>query len=180
MNTDKTNDLNQYLTFQIEEELYALEISKVREILDFIKVTRVPRTPDFMRGVINMRGSVVPVVDLKLKFGLGKTDKTVDTCIVIVEIEIDKELTILGILADSVQEVLELGSTQIEPAPKIGARLNTEFIKGMGKHGEAFLMILDLDKIFTLEEISVIQESTDEHGEKTADAKIPESVEAAA
>ncbi len=150
-------ETTQYLTYKLEDEVFALDITKVREVLDFTSITRVPRTPEFMRGVINLRGSVVPVVDLRLKFGMSKTEKTVNTCIIIVEVAVDNETTILGALADSVQEVLDLDPAHIEPAPKIGTRLNTEFIKGMGKKDNRFVIILDIDKIFSTEELAVVQ-----------------------
>lgn len=149
--------VNQYLTFKLDHEVYALGISQVREVLDFTDVTKVPRMPEFMRGVINLRGGVVPVVDLRLKFGLSATEKTVDTCIIIMEIDLEGETTLLGALADSVQEVMNLDFDQIEPPPKIGIRLNTEFIKGMGKKDDAFVIILDIDKVFSSEDIGIIQ-----------------------
>jgi len=147
----------QYLTFQLENEIFALEIGRVREILDFEGVTKVPRTPEFMSGVINLRGSVVPVVDMRLKFGMHPTVKTVNTCIIIVEITLDGDTTILGALADSVQEVLDLEKDSIEPAPRIGTRLNTAFIKGMGKRDERFIIILDIDQIFSADEVTLVQ-----------------------
>jgi purine-binding chemotaxis protein CheW len=147
----------QYLTFKLGDEVFALDISKVREVLDFTTVTKVPRTPDFMRGVINLRGSVVPVVDLRLKFGMTVTEQTVNTCIIIVEVSVDGETTVLGTLADSVQEVLDLDPDHIEPAPKIGTRLNTEFIKGMGKHNDGFIIILDIDRVFSTSELALVQ-----------------------
>jgi len=150
-------ETTQYLTFKLSDEVFALDITKVREVLDFTTVTKVPRTPDFMRGVINLRGSVVPVVDLRLKFGMSVTEKTVNTCIIIVEVNVDDETTILGALADSVQEVMDLEPDHIEPAPKIGTRLDTEFIKGMGKHNNDFVIILDIDKVFTTGELAVVQ-----------------------
>lgn len=151
-------ELSQYLTFKLDDEIFALDISKVREVLEFVSVTKVPRTPDFMRGVINLRGSVVPVLDLRLKFGLSMTEKTVNTCVIIVEVMLDSEKTILGTLADSVQEVMELEPESIEPAPKIGNKLRTDFIKGMGKHGEEFIIILDIDRVFSVEELSLVQD----------------------
>jgi purine-binding chemotaxis protein CheW len=151
-------ETTQYLTFKLDDEIFALDISKVREVLDFTTITKVPRTPEFMRGVINLRGSVVPVVDMRLKFGMSRIEKTVNTCIIIVEVTVDGERVILGMLADSVQEVLELGPDHIEPAPKIGTRLETEFIKGMGKRDEHFIIILDIDKIFSTEELSLVQD----------------------
>ena len=146
-------ETTQYLTFKLEEEIFALDISKVREVLDFTAITKVPRTPEFMRGVINLRGNVVPVVDMRLKFGMTKTENTVNTCIIIVEINLDGETTVLGALADAVQEVIELGTGQIEPAPKIGTRLKTDFIQGMGKRDEGFIIILDIDKVFSADEL---------------------------
>ncbi len=145
----------QYLTFKLEDEVFALDISQVREVLDFTTVTKVPRTPEFMRGVINLRGSVVPVVDMRLKFEMSRTEQTVNTCIIIVEINLDGERLILGALADSVQEVIELEPGQIEPAPRIGTRLSTEFIKGMGKRDDQFIIILDIDRIFSTGELAV-------------------------
>src|SRR5512141_252818 len=126
----------QYLTFKLDDETFALDISKVREVLDFTTVTKVPRTPEFMRGVINLRGSVVPVVDLRLKFGMTKTENSVNTCIIITEVTVDNDTTVLGALADSVQEVLDLDAEHIAPPPKIGTKLKTEFIEGMGKRDD--------------------------------------------
>lgn len=152
-------EFNQYLTFKLEDEVYGLAIGKVREVLDFTKVTRVPQTPGYMRGVINLRGSVVPVIDLNLKFGMNSTEKTVNTCIIIAEIEMDGEVTVLGALADSVQEVVELEPEQIEPAPKIGTKLDTQFIQGMGKRDDVFIILLDIDKVFSSEELAMVQTS---------------------
>jgi purine-binding chemotaxis protein CheW len=151
-------ETTQYLTYKLEDEIFALDISKVREVLDFTKVTKVPRTPEFMRGVINLRGSVVPVVDMRLKFGMTKTENTVNTCIIIVEISLDGDTTVLGALADSVQEVIELEPNQIEPAPKIGTRLKTEFISGMGKRNDNFIIILDIDRVFSADEMGIVQD----------------------
>src|SRR5512137_294537 len=105
MNVSSITATTQYLTFKLGDEVFALDIAKVREVLDFTSVTKVPRTPEFMRGVINLRGNVVPVVDMRLKFGLTRTEKTVNTCIIITEIVVDSETTVLGAMADSVQEV---------------------------------------------------------------------------
>lgn len=154
-----TTEATQYLTFKLEDEIFALDISKVREVLDFTTITKVPRTPDFMCGVINLRGNVVPVVDMKLKFGMSRTERTVNTCIIIVEVTVDEEELILGTLADSVQEVLDLDADHIEPAPKMGTRLKTEFIKGMGKRDAHFIIILDIDKVFSSEELVLVQDA---------------------
>ena len=157
MSTIEMQNMTQYLTYKLEDEVFAFDISKVREVLDFTTMTKVPKTPDFMRGVINLRGSVVPVVDLKLKFGMNWTEKTVNTCIIITEVTVDGEITVLGVLADSVQEVIDLESDHIEPAPTIGTQLNTEFIKGMGKQNDRFVIILDIDKVFSTGEIALVQ-----------------------
>jgi purine-binding chemotaxis protein CheW len=151
-------DMGQYLTFKLDEEVFALDIIKVREVLDFTVITKVPHTPEFMLGVINLRGSVVPVVDMRLKFGMSKTERTVNTCIIIVEIEVEGEGVVLGALVDSVQEVIEMESGQIEPPPRIGTRLKTRFIKGMGKRDEHFIIILDIDRVFSTDELAIVQD----------------------
>jgi purine-binding chemotaxis protein CheW len=162
-------ETTQYLTYKLGDEIFALDIAKVREVLDFTEITKVPRTPAFMRGVINLRGSVVPVVDMRLKCGMSMTEKTVNTCIIIVEVMVDNEPTILGALADSVQEVMDLEPDHIEPAPKIGTRLNTVFIKGMGKREGKFVIILDIDKIFSTDELALVQ--PDQSEIRTSDEK---------
>jgi len=150
-------ETTQYLTYKLGDETFALDITKVREVLDFTTVTKVPRTPEFMRGVINLRGSVVPVVDLRLKFGMTKTENSVNTCIIITEVTVDGDTTILGCLADSVQEVLDLDEEHIAPAPRIGTKLRTEFIRGMGKRDDRFIIILDIDKVFSSDELATLQ-----------------------
>ncbi|MBF0126503.1 MAG: purine-binding chemotaxis protein CheW [Magnetococcales bacterium] len=158
-NENTTTSSTQYLTFMLGTEVFAVDIAKIREVLEFTTVTKVPRTPAFMCGVINLRGSVVPVVDMRLKFRMDKTDKTVNTCIIILEIAQDDGVVVMGALADSVREVMELGPDQIEPPPKIGLRLRADFLKGMGKDDGRFIMILDIDKIFSVEELSAVQEA---------------------
>lgn len=150
-------ETTQYLTFKLGDEIFALEVAKVREILDFSTITKVPKTPDFMRGVINLRGGVVPVIDLRLKFDLSQTEKTVNTCIIVVEVTLEGETAILGALSDSVQEVFDLDPDQIEPAPHIGTRLKSDFVKGMGKRNGNFIIILDIDKLFTAGELEQTQ-----------------------
>ncbi|MEA2102818.1 MAG: chemotaxis protein CheW [Thermodesulfobacteriota bacterium] len=146
----------QYISFKLDEEEFALDISRVKEVLDFIRPTRVPQTPEFMKGVINLRGAVVPVVDLKKKFNMDKTEETVNTRIIIGEVNIENKATVIGALADSVHEVFDLDPEDIEPAPSIGTNLNTAFIKGMGKRDETFTMILDIDRVFSFEEIELM------------------------
>jgi purine-binding chemotaxis protein CheW len=149
--------LNQYLTFTLEDEQYAVRVARVREVLEFTNVTKVPKTQEFMRGVINLRGNVVPVVDLRLKFDMSETEKTVDTSIIVTEILMEEEMVTLGVLADSVQEVIDLNKESIEPAPKIGTKINAEFIEGIGKQNDHFIIILNIDKIFSFEELSEVK-----------------------
>jgi purine-binding chemotaxis protein CheW len=158
MSVASITETGQYLTFKLDSETFAIDISRVREVLEFKTVTKVPQTPDFMLGVINLRGSVVPVVDMRLKFGMSGIAVTVNTCIIIVEMEFDGETAVLGASVDSVQEVLELAPDQISPPPRIGERLNNQVIKAMGHHGAQFIMIFDMDKVFSAEELAAAQE----------------------
>jgi purine-binding chemotaxis protein CheW len=148
-----------YLTFTLDREVFAVDVSNVREVLELPVITRVPRTPEFMRGVINLRGSVVPVVDLRLKFGMAVAADTVDTCIIVLEVSLEGETTVIGSVADSVKEVFEMSPDQIEPPPRIGTRLRTEFIRGMGRHDDRFTIILDVDRVFSAEELALAQEA---------------------
>ena len=159
----------QYLTFRLAEEIYAVDVAKVREILDYSPITKVPQTPEFMRGVINLRGSVVPVVDMRLKFGMSPTVKSVNTCIVVVEVLLEGEPTTIGALADSVQEVIELEPSQLEQPPRMGTHLNVEFLKSMGKIGDRFVMVLDIDRVFSTVEIIDVQNALQDR-EKTVEA----------
>ncbi len=147
----------QYLTFTLDDEVFAVDVARVREILEITNITKVPQVPDFMRGVINLRGCVVPVIDLRLKLGMQEIAQTVNTCIIVVEVELDGENTVIGALADSVQEVIEMEPSQIEEAPHIGTHLKAEFIRGMGRHDARFVMILDIDKVFSSEDIALAQ-----------------------
>ncbi|MBF0528501.1 MAG: chemotaxis protein CheW [Deltaproteobacteria bacterium] len=157
MSVESITQPTKFVTFKLDEEIYGLDIGQVREVLDFTVVTKVPQTPKFMRGIINLRGSVVPVVDLRLKFGLTETERTKDARIVIVEVMVEGETTVLGALADAVREVIELEPNEINPPPKIGTRLKTDFIKGMGRRNEEFIIILDIDRVFSVEELTAVQ-----------------------
>jgi purine-binding chemotaxis protein CheW len=159
MSTATITELSQYLSFKLGDEIYALDILKVREVLDFTSVTKIPKVPDFMRGVINLRGSVVPVIDLRLKFGMPETEKTVNTCVIIVDVDFEGSPVVIGALADSVSEVFDLDSTEIEPSPKMGTQIRTDFLKGMGRHGDGFVMILDIDRVFTADDLREIKEA---------------------
>jgi purine-binding chemotaxis protein CheW len=140
-------DQTQYLTFHIAGEEYAVGILRVKEIITYGILTTVPQTPPSIRGVINLRGSVVPVVDLAVRFGLAASPVTNRTCIVIVELNLAAEQTVMGIMADSVSEVVELIADDILPAPPFGTHVSTDFLRGMGKAGAKFVLILDIDKV---------------------------------
>lgn len=162
MNTAETiQEVNQYLTFRLADETYGIDVLNVREILDFPSVTKVPQAPEYMLGVINLRGSVTPVVDLRKRFQIETKERTKDSCIIVVEVVVNKESLVLGIVGDSVEEVVDLVQDQIEPPPKLGIELNTEFILGMGKQGEDFILLLDMDKIFSSEELSDVSNVVD-------------------
>ncbi len=158
--------MNQYLTFSLGEDIFAVDVAKTREVLDLTDITRVPGSPSFMLGVINLRGSVVPVVDLRLKFGLTPEPRTRETCIIVLEIVIEGEPTTVGAVADSVREVLDLDSSRIEPPPRIGTRLRTEFIRGMGRVDDSrFLILLDIDRVFSDDELALVQDAAEESAE---------------
>jgi purine-binding chemotaxis protein CheW len=152
----------QYVTFSLGEELFGVEVSRTREILSLTPVTKVPQTPDYLLGVINLRGQVVPVVDMRLKLGLPAGKETEDTCIIVVDVKVDGETITVGALADAVREVLDIRADQIEPPPRLGTRLKTEFITGMGRIDEQFMILLNIDRIFNSDELAWVQEAADE------------------
>lgn len=146
--------LTEYLTFKIESELYAITVANIKEVLGVPRITRVPRMPDYFNGVINLRGNIIPVLDLRLKFGLGKTPITPDTSIIVTEIENiftdnEEESFIVGIFSDSVEKVVAIESSSIEPPPKIGTNIDTSFVYGIGKVEDSFVVILNINKILT-------------------------------
>ncbi len=136
-----------YLTFALADEQYGLEILKVREIIGYINVTAVPQTPGYVKGVINLRGQVIPVVDLRAKFGMETAEVTDQTCIIVVEIQQAERTFSTGIVVDHVQEVLDVDGHDIEPAPQFGSAVETDFILGMGKVGDSVKILLDIDKV---------------------------------
>ncbi len=162
MEAKELMETDQFLAFKLEDEVFAFDISKVREVLEFDTVTKVPQTPEMMKGVINLRGSVVPVIDMRIKFGMSGTEKTVNTVVIIIEIDLDDESTMIGALVDSVKEVMDLDTDHIEPPPSIGTQLNTEFIRGMGKQDGQFIIILDIEKIFSSEDLDLVQQISEE------------------
>ncbi len=145
-----------YLTFALAHEEYGLEILKVREIIGYIEVTAVPQTPRYIKGVINLRGQVIPVVDLRTKFGMAAAEVTDETCIIVVEIAHAERTFNTGIVVDRVQEVLDIGDEDIEEAPQFGASVNTDFILGMGKINQAVKILLDIDRVLGNEELNAV------------------------
>jgi purine-binding chemotaxis protein CheW len=144
----------QFLTLTLGEELFALPIEHVREIIEFGGLTEIPLMPTFLRGVINLRGAVVPVVDLAVRFGRERTAIAKRTCIVIVEVAQDEGMQLLGIIVDAVNAVLAVEPSQLENRPTFGARIRTDFIAGILKHGEQFVIVLDIPQVLSLEELA--------------------------
>lgn len=147
----------QYITFKLGDELFAIDVAQVREVLELPLITRVPTAPAYMRGVVNVRGKAVPVVDLRTKFGLPVTADTLASRIVVMELDLDGEPTVVGGIADSVHEVIELEPSQVEPPPRIAMRWRTELIKGMGRRGEEFIIILNIGAVFSLADLAATQ-----------------------
>jgi len=172
MNTAEAVQLSQYLTFHLGSDMFAIDVTNAKEILDYANLTKVPQTPEYMLGVINIRGGVVPVIDMRLKFGLPRIEATKDSCFIVVEVELDGDVVTVGTLVDSVNEVVDIRADQVEPPPRLGTRLKTEFIKGMGNLGENFVIILDINKVFSAEELDLVQSvgevDKEESGEETA------------
>ncbi|MDQ7836592.1 MAG: chemotaxis protein CheW [Humidesulfovibrio sp.] len=156
------SDTSQYLNFTLGKEVFAVDIASVREVLELTAITKIPRTPDYMCGVINLRGHAVPVMDMRLKFGMPQTETTVDTCIIIVEVDFEGESIIMGGKVDSVREVFDLTAEHIEAAPRMGTSINTDYIKGIGKQDETFVIILDIAKVFSAEELALAKEAQKE------------------
>jgi purine-binding chemotaxis protein CheW len=146
-----------YLTFELGKETFASNVSKVLNILEVPHITEVPRTPSYMVGVMNLGGAALPVVDTRKKFGMKPIDVTTNTCVIVLEVESDEQSIKIGALVDAVDKVLEIEANEIEPSPSIGKKYNTEFILGMLKKDESFIMILDMDKVFTSDEIISLQ-----------------------
>jgi purine-binding chemotaxis protein CheW len=151
---------DQFLSFFLDDESFAFEVHKVREVLDCSAgVTRVPRMPAFMRGVLNLRGSVLPVVDMGVRFGMGEISETIDTCIIVVEVDVDGESTVLGAMVDAVDEVFEMSAGELEAPPKMGAKLPTEYIKAMAPRGDDFSIVLDADRVLSADEIIAVRKA---------------------
>jgi len=156
--SNQTDTLNSFLSFRLGDELFAANVSKVLEILEIPKITKVPRSPAFMRGVVNLRGNVLPVIDARTKFGLPSKEDTINSCILVLNIELEgKEIT-LGTIVDDVQEVIEIDESTIQSIPSVGAKYKTEFIDGMVKKEDQFIMILNINLLFSTNEASILQD----------------------
>ena len=148
-------ETRQYMTFKLGDELFAIDVAQVREVLEVPQITKVPTAPEYMRGVVNVRGQATPVVDLRRRFGLPPGTDSMQSRIIVMELELDGEATVLGGMADSVHEVIELDPGNIDPPPQV-ARWRTGFIQGMGKREAHFIMILDIDKVFSAEDLALL------------------------
>jgi purine-binding chemotaxis protein CheW len=153
MLNEQISDETQFLTFMLAGEEYGIRILQVKEIIAFDAVTKVPKTPDWILGVINLRGSVVPVVDLSVKFSLGNSKVTKSTCIVIVEVDLAGEQAVMGVMADAVDEVLDLPAKDIEPTPAFGSRVSVDYLQGLGKSKGKFILLLDINRVLSTEEL---------------------------
>ncbi|SFR43664.1 purine-binding chemotaxis protein CheW [Marinobacter gudaonensis] len=161
---DTSGDQNQYLTFQIGREMFAVGILHIREIIEYGSLTTVPMMPRFVRGVINLRGSVVPVIDLSARFGRGESAINRRSCVVILEVEsADESLQEIGVIVDAVSEVLEIPPADIEPAPSFGARIRADFIAGMGKVQGQFVILLDVQQALNTREMAELAAISDGH-----------------
>jgi purine-binding chemotaxis protein CheW len=147
-----------YLTFALAEEEYGIGILKVKEIIGMMSVTHVPQTPDFVKGVINLRGKVIPVVDLRLRFGLESASYTERTCIIVVEVAGANGSVMMGIVVDAVSEVLNIRGADIESTPTFGVKLDTDFILGMAKAAGGIKILLDIDRVLNSEDLTVIRQ----------------------
>ena len=155
-------ETRQYMTFKLGGELFAIDVAQVREVLEVPSITKVPTAPAYMRGVVNVRGQATPALDLRLRFGLPAVADTVNSRIVVMELQLDGEATVLGGIADSVHEVIELDPGNVDPPPRIAMRWRSEFIQGMGKRGDDFIMILDMAGVFSSEDLALAGAATEE------------------
>ena len=160
MSTAKITETARYLTFRLGDELFAINVFKAREVLDLSHITRVPTAPGYLRGVVNVRGNAIPVVDLRAKFGLPQAADTLHTRIIVMELQVDGEPIVVGGLADAVHEVLELEPHEINDPPTLGLRWRTDLILGMGRRDDRFTIILDIERVFSSDDLVALAESS--------------------
>lgn len=155
----KTDLTGKYLTFRLAEEDYGIPLLQVKEIIGMMPVTAVPQTPDYVKGVINLRGQVIPVSDLRLRFGIEAIDYNDRTCIIVVDIQGTETTTRMGVIVDAVSEVLNVREEEIEPAPSFGAQVSTDYILGMANMDETVKILLDIDRVFDPQEIAILEKA---------------------
>jgi purine-binding chemotaxis protein CheW len=159
---DAVTEIRSYLSFKIGNEMFAANVRHVHNIIELVPITKVPHSPSYMLGIINLRGQVLPVVDTRVKFGLSATAATNNTCILVMEVSIENESILVGALVDGVSEVLEIGAENIKSAPSLGAKFKSDFITGVFHNGDSFIMLLDMDKVFSADELLTLMDSVPE------------------
>ena len=176
---ETSTEAKEFLTITLDNEQFALDINKVSEVLDLTTITRVPRMPEFVLGVINLRSNVVPVIDLRQKLGMAPGERTKESCIVIVELEIEGEATKMGALTDSIDDVMGIDPEQIAPPPKMGTNLKPEFLQGMVRQNEEekFLIILDIEMILSSEELAVVKKVSEQEKGVAEDQSVSQTRE---
>jgi purine-binding chemotaxis protein CheW len=163
LNNKLTKNEKSFLSFKLDDEYFAINVMKIMEILEVPKITKVPQTPDFLKGVANLRGAVLPVIDSRIKFKMTPIEFTINTCILVLNIEVDNDSIMVGALVDSVLEVFEVEDNQIQPSPTIGSQYRADFIQGMIKEKDQFMMLLNIDKVFSTHDLDQISEIKDEN-----------------
>lgn len=166
MSSKIDSKVNSYLSFRIGSETFAADVANVLNILEMTTITQVPKSPDYMKGVINLRGTVLPVIDSRIKFGIKETEITSNTCIIVLELHIGGEPLMIGAVVDAVQEVLEIEQSELLPPPNIGTNFRSENLKGMAQSDEGFIMILDAEQVFASTEIVDLKNITTDTSKK--------------
>ncbi len=164
---DANMDIKSYLTFKLDEEVFACHVNKLLHILEIPRITEIPGSPNYMKGIIDLRGKVLPVIDTKVKMGMSPVEFTKDTCIVVMDISLDNDSLLVGVLVDSVSEVLEFNEDNILPAPNLGSKYHSDFITGIVKRDEKFILIIDIDTVFSLDEIDFLKSASDDEDLET-------------
>jgi purine-binding chemotaxis protein CheW len=162
---DSATDIRSYLTFRLGDEIYACHVNKLLSILEIPKITEVPGAPKYMKGIIDLRGKVLPLIDTKIKLNMPAVEFTKDTCIVVMDISFENDNLLIGVLVDAVLEVLEFEGDKILPPPNLGKKYQSRFIYGIVKKDEKFIMLLDIDMLFSIDEIEHLKEATDDKAE---------------
>jgi purine-binding chemotaxis protein CheW len=158
---DSVSDIKSYLTFRLGEEIFACHVNKLLSILEIPKITEVPGSPKYMKGIIDLRGKVLPLIDIRIKLKMPPVEFTKDTCIVVMDINLDSDNLLLGVLVDAVVEVMEFDNDKILPPPNLGKKYHSKFIYGIVKREDKFIMLIDIDKLFSMDEIDYLREASD-------------------